>query len=770
MLFGYGLVYCINLLLNWEVPGWGLLIVAIILEAIHMGRTALKKKGIRIDLYLMCVLATFILFFAFRWNKIPYCADFTDYYMHFSFIEKMDVRYGIVLLIVIIGLGNLFYQYITKNLYSNIVFSCILIGILIVQTLAKLEWELFPAAAWVCVSLNGLLGGYLKFSDKDLRKKSGRAYYPLLLLVALLIIIRPNPAHPISWKPVINAWENVKTTTNDMVCRIIYGSREQVFDTANGGFDQTDRGFWGSLTDTSQQKLMKVEFRSGRETGDPYFIGTIYENYEDNRWNEQQVSKIEQEAEYYWDISERVYNIYQSRAASEQDSHFCKQSIYNLRYLNLRSKMLFYPRNCSSISLQNVKGNMVIDNSNVVFDKKQKKNNFYEVSGVQFNFSNPEFLNYVKYGVKGSAISEEGIYDEAQAKLSLTMDEKRKIIHPDTGEKIKRKKAEIEKQDLQLPASISQEVYNLAVNLTENEDNDYDKAQAIVAYLKESGEYKYSKKTQGVPENAEAVEYFLFQNKQGYCKHFATSAVILLRCAGIPARYVEGAYITYGISGKEDTYILGKDAHAWAQVYLENYGWLDLDPTPGYGAKSSFKVKIRTDYTPNLHNQEDIKEEQSKEQIEEEKKEWTQTASSLFAIIVLSILLIGLLSGGFVGINRFRYHHSTNKEKMESCIKKIFYLRKRRRLPLGNNETLREYMLRVGCEKELEECVQIFEKNRYGNYEITNDEVCVLEQQCKTERIVLKEWRKGNRKNWLVLLKKRINDKIRKSKNKNGGS
>ena len=72
---------------------------------------------------------------------------------------------------------------------------------------------------------------------------------------------------------------------------------------------------------------------------------------------------------------------------------------------------------------------------------------------------------------------------------------------------------------------------------------------------------------------------FLFNKKRGFCEHFASSFVLLMRAAGIPARVVTGYQ---GIEKNEvgNYYIVRQsNAHAWAEVWLKNTGWQRVDPT-----------------------------------------------------------------------------------------------------------------------------------------------------------------------------------------------
>lgn len=80
-------------------------------------------------------------------------------------------------------------------------------------------------------------------------------------------------------------------------------------------------------------------------------------------------------------------------------------------------------------------------------------------------------------------------------------------------------------------------------------------------------------------EHQDFARWFLNESDTGYCVHFATAATVLLRGAGIPARYVEGYMVTCGAS--EDVVVSSLNAHAWAEYYDSSSGiWKILEATP----------------------------------------------------------------------------------------------------------------------------------------------------------------------------------------------
>jgi hypothetical protein len=75
------------------------------------------------------------------------------------------------------------------------------------------------------------------------------------------------------------------------------------------------------------------------------------------------------------------------------------------------------------------------------------------------------------------------------------------------------------------------------------------------------------------------VDDFIFGEKKGYCEHFASAFAYLMRAAGVPARIVIG-YLG-GDSNPYGDYLIVKQyhAHAWVEIFLDNQGWMRLDPT-----------------------------------------------------------------------------------------------------------------------------------------------------------------------------------------------
>ena len=100
--------------------------------------------------------------------------------------------------------------------------------------------------------------------------------------------------------------------------------------------------------------------------------------------------------------------------------------------------------------------------------------------------------------------------------------------------------------------------------------------RAIADFVR--GSAVYDRNTGSMPKNeTDFALWFLESTDTGYCVHFATGAVVLLRAAGIPARYVTGYLAQTKAEGWAT--VTADRAHAWAEFY-DGERWQILDATP----------------------------------------------------------------------------------------------------------------------------------------------------------------------------------------------
>lgn len=174
-----------------------------------------------------------------------------------------------------------------------------------------------------------------------------------------------------------------------------------------------------------------------------------------------------------------------------------------------------------------------------------------------------------------------------------------------------------------------------------------------------NAEFTYTLEPELLGRNS--VDDFLFETKRGYCEHFASAFVVLMRAAGVPARVVTG--YQGGALNPLGNYLVvrNSDAHAWAEVWLEGRGWTRVDPTSAVaperierGSQSLRPESALTDYLQPLRNAADwlrrgwndlvlgynaTRQQRLLRPLGIEQADWQQLA---FALIAAASMAIGL--------------------------------------------------------------------------------------------------------------------------------
>lgn len=131
-------------------------------------------------------------------------------------------------------------------------------------------------------------------------------------------------------------------------------------------------------------------------------------------------------------------------------------------------------------------------------------------------------------------------------------------------------------QYLELPGAVPDRLRQLAIEITGDKTNAYDKAKAIESYLRA---YPYDLEVPVPPADKDVVDYFLFELKRGYCDYYASAMVVLARLSGLPARFVSG-YAPGSYDAPNAQYVVQEmHAHSWAEVYFPEIGWIEFEPT-----------------------------------------------------------------------------------------------------------------------------------------------------------------------------------------------
>lgn len=318
----------------------------------------------------------------------------------------------------------------------------------------------------------------------------------------------------------------------------------------------------------------------------------------------------------------------------------------------------------------------------------------------------------------------------------------------------------------------------LCIDALRNESlkNTEDKILFVKDYLKTNTSYTLA--PGNVPEGKDYVEYFLFENKKGYCSHYASAAVLMLRALGVPARYVEGYTVSaadIAINRTGDITILmddnaqGRDvqisikdynAHAWAEVYINGVGWIPVDFTPpagiGYNAyerevlnQNTATVSPTRTVSPTAPAQERVQEDLSEihntdisPTISKKPDKSTEETGGgvqgkkgvplLMTLLVFSVLLLFLAILHLKRIIRISKANRNYKAihifiKLEKVLNFICGRRGSKRIQLEDNYDYLKYCFDFIDFKELDSFINTVRKARYGRGRITVKELKFVE-------------------------------------------
>ncbi|NBI28569.1 transglutaminase-like domain-containing protein [Chengkuizengella marina] len=315
---------------------------------------------------------------------------------------------------------------------------------------------------------------------------------------------------------------------------------------------------------------------------------------------------------------------------------------------------------------------------------------FYSEDSLKFNSSTQ------KYNIEN--LNDEVLYYQMKVEIP---DFQAQLDESSNVEKIQLNPAERMKY-LQLPKTLPSRVKNLTENITSEYADPYTKTIAIEKYLKEN--YEYNLKDVAIPEeNEDFVDHFLFEQKLGYCDHFSTSMVVMLRSIGVPARWVKGfapgelqnANVQLN-GGLKEYLVRNSDAHSWPEVFIEGIGWIPFEPTPDF--TSHVDEQVVTALNQSIVEQ-SIQDSQSL--VNQESNHKFSNKSSLWIIVIL-ISFIGFVLVAYLSWRReLALWHKLRKLNFSSENKKDMLIKRYERywmkvfqyfgeIPQG--QSLREYV------------------------------------------------------------------------------
>lgn len=397
--------------------------------------------------------------------------------------------------------------------------------------------------------------------------------------------------------------------------------------TVGGGVEEGGLGEVAGYSLTNIEDLVVTSTIEPKET--VYLRGYVGSIYEGDKWSEQQ-EEIFQNASIYWH-TEGIPSLY----------------VQNLPFLRK-----LYEEQKAETSASDM-GNITVEKLNASENYTYVPycaflNDYYEISGgdgsvkgqtkAEDEFSYFPVSTYVELMEGRTLEEEESVLDRVEAEYN----------------------AYVTQNYLWVP-----EGFEELENQCKEQGLKADDTEKIIRYITTFlvSNYEYNIQVPRLPKDKDFVQYFLYESKEGYSAHFASTAVLMFRMFGVPARYVTGyaapaSIFSPDVDGNYTALLQSDNSHAWAEIYIQGIGWIPVETTPGnigvlqniYGVSADEQEEEQQE----TGEQEAIVEELTEEELQEKaEEEQLYNNIRVYGAVVIIIALLGIFT--FLVIRKSRY-------------------------------------------------------------------------------------------------------------------
>ncbi|TAH73863.1 MAG: hypothetical protein EWM47_02015 [Anaerolineaceae bacterium] len=645
-----------------------------------------------------------LIFLISRTNPIKWARELIDWVIIYDGSDELYVAIWAYTILAIVSLiGNIIFFMIIKRLIFRLLLGAVIITMFVVLGVLHIHMGKVAVGIGIFyilnifIELSGMLYG--KKTGKKEKKESMLYLLPVCFLLAFIAAGLPSKSEPIQWTGVKNIYYTIRDQINKLITEweFFAGEGEGIFSISLSGYSGD-----GSLDNEDLISNNRVALIvSGKRGLSPiYLTGSVNDIYTGYSWEKSKEDYLQGEQEYQMDYGELLYGLSRLDPQVLENYRLVEVKSMNIIYKNIKTKTFFYPLKSRSFKFDRTAHDIKNEYAAITFPKARGDKTAYNVSFYEMNLQEKVFQDILRE-------SDGFSYDDSRAidldtinlieSKYLIKDKENFYLRREDFNGIYKERADIiYKSYTQLPIDLPKRVIDLAYELTKDKDSKYDKLKAIEGYLL-GFEYSYSPGR--IPEDVDFVDYFLFDNKKGYCTSYATAMAVLGRSVGIPTRYVEGYVVNYG--DKDDTGYLvrNSNAHAWTEAYFDGVGWIPFEATP------PFHEQRYTEWAP-LRSYEEVENSQfynieevippMEETIDENILDDSQDKKGgvliwmLVFVIMIFVIMVILISYYIVLRRRYgkEFDESDNSMKMYLLFLRILTLLKYEGFVLEANETL----------------------------------------------------------------------------------
>ena len=595
---------------------------------------------------------------------------------------------------------------------------------------------------------------WIRLRWKKMKNKNGQAYIlgilPFLFVYTVLLCFMPMKDEPYDWQWAKNLYRRAEEKII-MYTENLWNMGSEYFGGRNSGFSE-EGGLFSGIKKNDEQLIRLGIGRQGDMS--VYLAGKVFDSFNGREWENRREDSgtgwngirngnmgDAGESERMLDVMETTYAL--RGYAGNLNLTFYRNVWMDVSYQYFHTNYLMAPSKTWAIEDGAEKIKYYYNGGNLIFDRKAGYGTEYMLRFCLLNMEREELYRFLEWNQTDDVVMWG------------------KIVEQYTDESIPIEELYAYRETIKeyyLPKTdISPETEAWIADVTKDAKTDAEKLKFIESTL--SG-MAYNTNPGGLPKTVtdekSFLDYFLLEQKEGYCVHFATAFVLLARAEGFPARYVQGFCIPE-VSGDE-TPVYSDMAHAWPEVYIEGKGWIPFEPTPGFAVNrylpetedaESDTVIVYTsqpesrtqDHTPEPASE--VSEEDTLEGNLPEEQEQNRILPYLIRAVWILIFggILALVTDYFLEKYRDKRRGLTEKYRLTVLHNlQILDLLGYKREPF---ETYHELMERIDIPNKF---IETFERHLYGTLEIDEQ---ILHETLTEKAELLEILKKSKRKMYL---------------------
>ncbi len=541
---------------------------------------------------------------------------------------------------------------------------------------------------------------------------------PFMLVPFILLMSFTIPDKPYDWAFVKKAAASVRIRFENMI-QILAPNAGWDSDSANIGFSENS-SLIGNINSKPYKALSYSSEKKG--AGRIYLSGKTFDFFDGRNW-----SKTDNDSTDY-----QTYDVLETLSAilGYDPDHFydyIDPGHFYIEYAGIRTSRVFLPE--KSISLTD---SLSVNHEGGDLHFADGNNTTYSSDHYKLNKSYDGFDDLLSSGITTNEAGFEKAKEMVLAEGNDRYTYEGLSDYTDRIQKIYGKDPHISDR---LEAFLAEEFRDTK--------NDADKLRKIESLL---SAMEYDTSPGPLPESiqneAEFLDHLIFEQKKGYCSHYATAFVLLSRAAGIPARYVQG--YSFIIKDKRVS-VMSDRAHAWPEAYIKGIGWIAYEPTPGFGSSYGWVISGASDpyakssgssATPDAPSP--LSDDTSLQSGSEDDDKERSLPDPLYMIIPMTFLIVFLLlfylSDRIMG--KYKYKKMDDRERALYLGSKTLKLLRRINLTLRPGETIHEFHSR-SCDtvpSHLLNAFDVYESVLYSGKDVSADDTAAMKEMYENLR------------------------------------